>query len=446
MASHAYRKEPSFQRFIQARAERLRKRGSLAVDLRFKLLLSVASAVAMRRLSVLFSAVLAETTLDCAEIRGHNLRKLCGDKMYIWEQPKWPTFSWNQDVISTPLAQARHEQGLLLGRMQALGFALQKEATLKVLTEDVIKTSEIEGEKLDRDQVKSSIARHLGMEVAGLVPSERNVDGIVEVMLDATNKSSHALTQQRLFDWHAALFPTGRNGMHKIRVGNWRDDSTGPMQVVSGPMGREKVHFTAPPANRVPAEIERFLKWFNKDTDSDPLQTSSIAHLWFVTIHPFDDGNGRIARALADMILARYERTSQRFYSVSSQIRRQRTEYYEILEETQEGALDITDWIEWFLQCFTQAVANSQETLESTLAKARFWERFAGAAFNERQRKVLNRLLDGFEGNLTSSKWARMTKCSQDTASRDIAALVHSGVLKRGTAKGRSTSYLLADL
>lgn len=365
--------------------------------------------------------------------------------MYIWERRKWPTFQWNQAIISTLLAEARHQQGLLLGRMQALGFALQKEATLKVLTEDVIKTSEIEGEKLDRDQVRSSIARRLGMDAAGLVPSERGVDGIVELMLDATGNASHPLTRSRLFDWHSALLPTGRSGMHKIRVGNWRDDSAGPMQVVSGPIGREKVHFSAPPASKVPPEMERFLEWFNQSADSDPLEKSSVAHLWFVTVHPFDDGNGRIARALADMVLARSEGTAERYYSMSSQIRKERNRYYQLLEEAQKGDLDITDWIAWFLQCFTRAVANSQQTLESTVAKARFWERFAGAAFNERQTKVLNRLLDGFEGSLTSSKWAKINRCSQDTAGRDIAALVQSGILRRGTAKGRSTSYSLAD-
>lgn len=366
--------------------------------------------------------------------------------MYIWERSEWPNFSWNQEAISVLLGQARHQQGLLLGRMQALGFGLQREASLKVLTEDVVKTSEIEGERLDPDQVRSSIARRLGMEVAGLVPSERTVDGIVEVMLDATGNASNALTQRRLFDWHAALFPTGRSGMHKIRVGDWRDDSAGPMQVVSGPIGRETVHFRAPPAAKVPAEMERFLSWFNQGAGTDPLQASSVAHLWFVTIHPFDDGNGRIARALADMILARSEQTSHRFYSVSSQIRRERSRYYETLEETQQGDLEITAWVKWFLECFIRAVSNSQETLEGTLRKARFWERHAGTAFNERQRKVINRLLDGFEGNVTSSKWARMTKCSQDTANRDIAALVQTGVLRRGAARGRSTSYSLAEI
>lgn len=366
--------------------------------------------------------------------------------MYIWELPEWHNFFVNHDVIANPLAHARHQQGLLLGRMLSLGFALQKEANLKILTEDVIKSSEIEGEKLDRDQVRSSIARRLGMEVAGLVASERSVDGIVEVMLDATSNASGPLTQQRMFDWHAALFPTGRSGMHKIRVGNWRDDSSGPMQAVSGPIGREKVHFVAPPAANIQGEMDRFLNWFNQPSDADPLQSSAIAHLWFVTVHPFDDGNGRIARALADMILARSEQISQRFYSMSSQVRKERSKYYEILEETQKGSLDITKWVTWYLQCFTRAVDSSQETLKSTLLKARFWERFARATFNERQRKMLNWLLDGFDGSLTSSKWARMTKCSQDTASRDIAVLVEFGVLKRGAAKGRSTSYSLAEI
>ena len=364
--------------------------------------------------------------------------------MFIWEITNWPQFSWNQADISKLLAQTRHRQGILLGRMKALGFALRAEATLKILTEDVIKTSEIEGEKLDPDQVRSSIARRLGMDIAGLIPADRDVDGIVELMLDATGNFEKPLTKERLFDWHAALFPTGRSGMHRIRVGTRRDDHAGPMQVVSGPIGREKTHFTAPPADRVPAEMERLLHWFNQDTSADPVLASGIAHLWFVTVHPFEDGNGRIARAIADMALARSEQTSQRFYSMSSQIRKERSKYYQILERTQKGDLDISGWLQWFLECFSRAVANADETLGSTLSKANFWEKHTTTKFNERQRKILNRLFDGFEGNLTSSKWAKINKCSQDTANRDIADLLDKGVLAKGPAKGRSTSYALA--
>lgn len=330
--------------------------------------------------------------------------------------------------------------------MKALGFALQEEATLRMLTEDVVKTSEIEGEKLDPNQVRSSIARRLGMDVAGLVPADRSVEGIVELMLDATKNFEKPLTDERLFSWHAALFPTGYSGMHKIRVGAWRDDNAGPMQVVSGPLGKEKVHYTAPSAERVAIEMEQFIQWFNKGPDTDPVLTSGVAHLWFVTIHPFEDGNGRIARAIADMVLARSERTSQRFYSMSSQIRKERNKYYDILEQTQKSDLDITNWIEWFLACYSRAVANSQKTLESTLFKAHFWQKNSEIEFNARQKKIVARLLDGFEGNLTSSKWAKINKCSQDTANRDIADLLEKGVLRASDAKGRSTSYTLADI
>jgi Fic family protein len=341
---------------------------------------------------------------------------------------------------------ARHRQGLLLGRMQALGFQLREEATLTTLTEDVLKTSEIEGEKLDPSQVRSSLARRLGMDVAGLVPADRHVEGVVEMMLDATQNFDRPLTRQRLFDWHAALFPTGRSGMRRIVVGAWRDDHAGPMQVVSGPVGKEKVHFIAPPADRLDVEVAAFLDWFNRDPGSDPVLGSGLAHLWFVTIHPFADGNGRIARTVADMALARSEKSAQRFYSMSSQIRQERNDYYAVLERTQKGTLDVTEWLEWFLSCFDRAVESAQKMLETTLRKARFWEMVSGQDLNERQRKVINRLLDGFEGKLTTRKWAALGKCSQDTAYRDILDLMARGILTKGPGGGRSTSYALAEI
>ncbi|MBI5461313.1 MAG: Fic family protein [Gammaproteobacteria bacterium] len=366
--------------------------------------------------------------------------------MYIWERPDWPAFTWDETRLAQPLAQVSREQGRLLGRLEALGFELRGEAHLRTLTEEVVKSSEIEGEVLERDQVRSSIARRLGMDVAGLVPSDREVDGVVEMMLDATGQAAQPLTEARLFAWHAALFPTGRNGMHSLRVGAWRDDSTGPMQVVSGAIGKEKVHYEAPPATRLAAEMTNFLDWFERANDTDPLLTAGLAHLWFVTVHPFDDGNGRIARALADMALARSEKTGQRFYSLSAQIRRERDDYYRLLETTQKGTLDITEWQAWFLGCLSRAIAGAQETLSAVLHKAQFWERFAKTPMNARQIDVLNRLLDGFEGKLTTSKWAKLAKCSQDTAYRDILDLVERGVLRKDAGGGRSSGYSLVGL
>jgi len=366
--------------------------------------------------------------------------------MYIWGLPQWPRFEWTDRRLVEPLARARYQQGVLLGRMKELGFQLREEASLKTLTEDVLRTSEIEGEKLDPAQVRSSIARRLGMNVAGLVPADRHVDGVVEMMLDATRNFGRPLTKETLFGWHASLFPTGRSGMRRIIVGAWRDDRTGPMEVVSGPTGKEKIHFTAPPANRLDTEVAAFLDWFNSSRKVDPVLGAGLAHLWLVTIHPFDDGNGRIARAVADMALARSEETHQRFYSMSSQIRQERDAYHEILEQTQKGTLDITDWLEWFLACFSRAITNAEETLRNVLHKARFWEKYAAQPLNERQVKVLNRLLDGFEGKLTTSKWAAINRCSQDTAYRDILDLVDRGILKKDPSRGRSTSYSLTDV
>ena len=363
--------------------------------------------------------------------------------MYIHERKEWPEFRWNQSALTGRLAEVRHAQGRLLGRMETLGFPLREEATLQTLTQDVLKTSEIEGEKLDAGQVRSSLARRMGLDIGALPSIDRNVEGIVEVMLNATRQHNEPLTQERLFGWHAALFPTGRTGMRRITVGAWRTQKSGPMQVVSGPIGREQVHYEAPDADRLKKEMSRFLKWYNTAPAVDPVIQSALAHFWFVTIHPFEDGNGRIARAIADLMLARSEKTAQRFYSMSAQIQRERKAYYDAMERCQKGTLDITEWIEWFLNCLQHAIAASEQTLEAVLAKAGFWKAHAGESINERQRKVINRLLDGFEGKLTSSKWAKLTKCSQDTALRDISDLVSRRILARDQAGGRSTGYTL---
>ena len=361
--------------------------------------------------------------------------------MYIWQQAMWPNFTWDDAALSTLLAQANKEQGRLKGKLEAMGFKTQGEALLQTLTQDVIQSSDIEGEKLSSEQVRSSIARRLGMDIAGLVPADRNVEGIVEMMLDATQEYDSPLTDERLFNWHAALFPTGRSGMHKIIVGAWRNDSEGPMQVVSGPIGREYVHFEAPPAQQIPEESAQFLEWLNKPKEIDSLLASGLAHLWFVSLHPFEDGNGRIARAIADMVLAQGEDSSQRSYSMSAQIREERDDYYNMLERSQKSSLDITPWQEWFLGCLTRAIENAHENLDEALLKARFWERYAKEPLNERQIKVLNRVMDNFEGKLTSSKWAKIAKCSQDSAGRDIKDLIERGALRKDPGGGRSTSY-----
>ncbi len=364
---------------------------------------------------------------------------------YIHERRKWPRFHLDQEKLASLLAAVRHLQGRLLGRMEGLGFSLRAQATLQSLTEEILKSNEIEGEKLDRDQVRSSIARRLGIDIGALTPADRNVEGVVEMMLDATQKYTEPLTKARLFAWHAALFPTGYSGMLKITVGAWRKDAAGPMQVVSGPIGREKVHYEAPPASRVDEEMRALLRWSNDAEDMDLVLKAGIAHLWFVTIHPFDDGNGRIARALTDLMLARSEQSSQRFYSMSAQIREERNEYYKLLEGTQKGDLDITPWMEWFLGCLGRAFEGAQAELTAVLAKAQFWEHHRTAALNDRQQMMLNKLLDGFEGKLTSSKWAKIAACSADTALRDIEGLIAASILKRDSAGGRSTSYSLID-
>lgn len=363
--------------------------------------------------------------------------------VFIHQQDNWPNFTWRTDEIVSLLGEARNLQGRLVGKMQSLGFELRNEALLDTLTLDVLKSSEIEGEILDPDQVRSSIARGLGMEVAGLVESDRNVEGVVEMMLDATQNCFAPVTPERLFDWHAALFSTGRSGMYSITVADWRKDTTGPMQVVSGAMGKEKVHFQAPDSTLVEKEMSRFLEWFNHYDKIDLVLKAAIAHLWFVTIHPFEDGNGRIARALTDMLLAQSDKSNQRFYSLSAQIRQERKQYYQILEKTQEGNLDITGWVKWFLNCLLDSLKSTDLILERVLFKADFWNKHSRFILNERQKKLLNKLLDEFDGKLTSSKWAKIAKCSKDTAIRDINDLISKGILQKEAAGGRSTNYEL---
>ena len=364
-------------------------------------------------------------------------------KAFIHQQDDWPNFKWDSDKIVSLLSEARNLQGRLIGKMESLGFDLRNEALLDTLTMDVLKSSEIEGEFLNPDQVRSSIARRLGMEISGSVESDRDVDGLVEMMLDATQNCFKPLTADRLFDWHAALFPTARSGMYKITVADWRKDSTGPMQVVSGAMGKEKVHFQAPDSSLVEKEMTLFLDWFNNNVKTDLVLKAAIAHLWFVTIHPFEDGNGRITRALTDMLLAQSDKSNQRFYSMSAQIRIERKEYYEMLEHTQKGNLDITEWIQWFLNCLINSLKSTDSMLVRVLFKADFWTKHSKVLINERQNKLLNKLLDGFDGKLTSSKWAKIAKCSKDTAIRDINDLIDKDILQKESAGGRSTNYEL---
>jgi len=363
--------------------------------------------------------------------------------LYIHESQEWPKFSWDQARLSGLLIDVRHLQGRLLGRMETLGFPSREEATLRTLTQDVLKTSEIEGEKLDAEQVRSSIARRMGLDVGALPHIDRNVEGIVEVMLDATRNHEAPLSERRLLGWHAALFPTGMSGLRRLTVGQWRTEASGKMQVVSGPLGRERIHFEAPTHDRLKREMRLFLDWLNAPSSTDLVIKSALAHFWFATIHPFDDGNGRIARAIADMVLAQSERSRQRFYSMSSQIQKERKAYYDVLERCQKGGLDVSVWIEWYLKCLRHAISSAEKTLEAVLIKARFWRAHAGESFNDRQSLIINRLLDHFEGKLTSSKWAKLAKCSQDTALRDITDLRDRGILARANAGGRSTSYEL---
>jgi Fic family protein len=378
-----------------------------------------------------------------------NLRMNGGEERYVWQAGDWPNWRYDLSALTGPLTEVSRAQGLLLGRLADVGLALRDRASLAALAEDVVKTSEIEGEILNVESVRSSIARRLGMEIGAVAPVDRHVEGVVEMVLDATSRSAEVLTVERLFGWHAALFPTGYSGMSKLAVGQWRNDAAGPMQVISGPTGRRKAHFQAPPAERLPAETSRFLAWANEETGDPMLIKAGLAHLWLVTLHPFDDGNGRIARAVGDLFLARADGSTQRFYSLSAQIQRERRDYYDVLERTQKGSLDVTGWLAWFLGTLGRAIASTQTTLDVVLIKARFWQRWAlsgqGLPLNERQIKLLNRLLDGFEGRLTSSKWGAIAKCSPDTALRDITQLLEQGVLKKSPGGGRSTGYELAD-
>ena len=365
---------------------------------------------------------------------------------YIHERTDWPNFTWDSAKLSPVLAEVRHKQGRLLGRMEGLGFQLRNEASLATLTSDVVKSSAIEGEVLNPELVRSSIARRLGMDIGGAASINRDVEGIVEMMLDATQRFAEPLTAERLFGWHASLFPTGRSGMHKITVGAWRPAEIGAMQVVSGAIGRENVHFEAPTAEKLESEMTALIQWFESRDEMDPVLRAALAHLWFVTIHPFEDGNGRIGRAIADMALARADGAKERFYSMSSQIEAERKDYYLNLEQSQRGTLDVTSWMEWFLGCLERAIAGADETLSKVLRKAKIWDRVNQGLVNERQRAVINRLMDDFVGKLTSSKYAKLAKCSEDTALRDIRALIERGIFVQNEGGGRSTSYALVEL
>nr|ACN38892.1 Fic [Bartonella rattaustraliani] len=367
-------------------------------------------------------------------------------KMWIHEHKNWPKFMWDTNAFVLKLADIRHRQGRLLGRMEGLGFIFKREASLTTLTNDIVKSSAIEGEHLNPEEVRSSIARRLGIDIAGLIPASRDVEGIVEMMLDATQQFFKPLTKERLFGWHAALFPTGRSGMHKITVGGWRKADADPMQVVSGPIGKEKVHFVAPNAERLEKEMARFLTWLERKDDTDPIIRAGIAHLWFVTIHPFEDGNGRIARAIGDMALARADETQERFYSFSSQIETERKNYYNQLEKQQRATPDITDWLSWFLDCLGRAIDNAETTLSNVLFKAQLWERINQKPVNNRQRLIINRMLeDNFEGFINTSKYAKLARCSNDTALRDIQELKERSIFIQNPGAGRNTSYRLPD-
>lgn len=367
---------------------------------------------------------------------------------YIHQLDDWPDFTWDSEILAPLLAEARYKQGRLLGLLEGQGFkfhSLHEEASLVTLTEEVVKSSAIEGEKLDSEQVRSSIARHLGMDIGGTPNIARHIDGIVEMMLDATRNHESPLTADRLFGWHAAMFPTGRSGMRDITVGAWRTPESGPMRVVSGPMGREKIHFEAPEADLLSKEMDAFLEWFNSPSKMDPVLKAAIAHFWFVTIHPFEDGNGRIGRAIAEMALARADESSERFYSMSSQIESERDDYYESLKQSQRLNLDITCWLKWFLECLARCLDGAGETLASVLRKARIWEQANAVSINDRQRIIIARLLDNFEGHMNTSKYAKMAKCSPDTALRDIRELLEINILIQNPGGGRSTSYRLRE-
>ncbi len=366
--------------------------------------------------------------------------------MWIHEHQNWPDFTWDAKALTFKLADVRHRQGRLLGRMESLGFELKREASLSTLTKDVVKTSAIEGKNLNSEEVRSSIARRLGIDIAGLISASRDVEGIVEVILDATQQFAKPLSRDRLFDWHAALFPTGRSGMNRITVGDWRTPDSEPMRVVSGPIGKQKVHFQAPDASRLKEEMQAFLEWFDNGHEIDPVLKAGIAHLWFVTVHPFEDGNGRIARAIGDMALARADATQDRFYSLSSQIEAERKDYYDQLEKQQRGTLDITEWLKWFLDCLGRAVSSSETTIGNVLFKAQLWDTINQRPVNERQRLIINKMLeDDFKGHMNTSRYARLAKCSKDTALRDIQDLKERGIFIQNPGRGRSSSYRLPD-
>lgn len=398
----------------------------------------------MQRINHLFIANNATIILKCNDYAIYSLQILRRMGYYIHQKGNWPSFTWDSEQFVTLLSETRNLQGRLIGKMETLGFELRDEALLETFTLDVLKSAEIEGEIFNPHQVRSSVAQRLGMEFAGTIVSDRNIDGMVEMMIDATRNSFLPLTANRLFDWHAALFPMGRSGIFKITVADWRKDKLGPMKVVSGTVGKEKVHFQAPDANLIDMEMNHFLKWFNEENKVDLVIKAAIAHLWFVTIHPFQDGNGRITRALTDMLLAQSDKSTQRFYSMSAQIRIERQGYYEILEKTQKGDLDITEWIKWFLTCLINTLKATDTILNKVLSKANFWNRHSKSIMNERQIKVLNKLLDGFDGKLTSMKWSKIAKCSKDTAIRDINDLINKEVLQKESAGGRSTNYELS--
>ncbi|WP_071145179.1 Fic family protein [Bacteroides ihuae] len=362
--------------------------------------------------------------------------------IYIWQQHEWPNFIWDDKKLSYKLGRVRSLQGKLVGRMSALGFDLKNAAILDTLTVDITKSSEIEGVILNSDQVRSSVARHLGMETEGLPEADRYVDGVVQVMIDASQNYVQPLTEERLFNWHAALFPTGRSGMYKITVANWRRGSE-PMQVVSGAMGKEKIHYQAPSSDSLPYQMKLFLEWANDTQKIDPVLKAAIVHLWFVTVHPFDDGNGRLSRTITDLFLARADEMPHRFYSMSAEIRKQRKGYYEVLERTQKGGVDITIWLVWFLDCLEAALLDTEKSISTVLRKAAFWDKYRLVSMNGRQLKMVNLLWEDFDGKLTSSKWGKIAKCSADTALRDIQDLVAKGVLHKMEGGGRSTNYEL---
>lgn len=380
----------------------------------------------MRRIIAIFTAKYTE-----------NMKSI-----YIWQQTDWPDFTWDDAKLSYKLGRVRGLQGRLVGRMSALGFDLKNSAMLDALTADITKSSEIEGEILNVDQVRSSVARHLGIEIEGLPEADRYIDGVVQVMIDATQNYMQPLTAERFFNWHAALFPTGRSGVYKITVADWRQGAE-PMQVISGAMGKEKIHYQAPDSDHVPYQMKLFLEWVNGNQKIDPVLKAAIAHLWFVTIHPFDDGNGRISRTITDLFLARADEMPHRFYSMSAEIRKQRKGYYEMLEKTQKGSLDITNWLEWFLDCLEAALLDTEKSISTILQKAAFWDKYRLVSMNERQIKMVNLFWDGFDGKLTSSKWAKITRCSPDTALRDIQDLITKGVFRKTDEGGRSTNYEL---